>query len=714
MAFVGGHLRVLLAAAALFLAGVLPAPVTAQLFDPQVLDFHYPSDTPVELTADVIQGNIALEAKVQTQKLNQLGDYLGATLASVCPTLVKVIVRMYQDIQSFQSASIHLRTLYWLLPSNRDSSQCKTGLTDPAGFKQLLAWRINSDGTNGPGWDAMSWTLTFTPAAIVRRRTVRYPDRLPIPLLSTTPPGPLDPYPNQGLIDPGFNSGPNNGTGINDPNCRYAASACVCATTTSCAWLPYQGSSRCIGLGGPPTSISCQDCGVQDQCSRSQSQACDLSREPCPCAESPHQCRWDLSTMSCIPKNGMPTPCTVCSRQAHCDSPQIQTVSPAQNSVFGVSASREITITFDRRVSMQMVMDPVTFQCVGDQQLTTVTQDLLSVQDKVFTIRVASFPRAAQASCELALGEGVVRDQAGLNFRGTAANWYAFRLQDTIAPLLVDFAPANGAENIDLSNAAVTLVFNEPVQLTSSCVVSLSERSIALATFQLNSAAVSLDADRKRLTVALGDTLTYSKTYSVTLPRDCARDDTGNPYLGLSEGVYIFHTQSETYNKPVEEDSMNLIIGIAIGSAAGAVLLVSALVLWCRMRGAKSEFATRLQESATMARRWSAASLDGLWTEFSKPRRFSFDAFAMSGWGGGKSQTAEPPRPESDHRKVHPDPTLVTAQGPGVPRSPSRPGTSEGAPQPSTLRTHAFQGPRVAADTNYAPRPPLARPPTLM
>jgi len=578
----------------------------------------------------------------------------------------------------------------------------------------------------------------------------------------------LDPFSGSSFNWGGLSDGSGNGTGVNDPNCNYAKSACICATTTSCAWLPYQGSHRCIGLSGPLTDISCDDCALQGKCARNQAQACDLNREPCTCALSSNICRWDLSTMSCIPQNGVSTPCTVCSRQDHCDSPTVRSVTPAAGSRFGVGDFRDVRVTFDRTVSLQSVMEGVTIQCQGDLQPTSVTQNLLSVQGEVLRIEVASIPVESEAGCDLALGEGVVRDGSGLNFKGTSAGWYAFRLLDTIAPLLNDFTPRNGAEDV-APGASATMVFNEPVRLRTPCEVSLFERSTLVTSFQLDSVDVALQEDQRTMTVDVGPFLEYSRTYSLRLPEGCATDTTGNLFQGLGEGVYMFHTQIESYNRSPEEDPLKIILGIALGAAAGLVILVSCCVVWCRMRGEKKRFDQRLAETAKQPRRWSVGSLEGVWSELSqyRPRRFSMDGWAMQ----GMSKTVPPDEElaaKSNTRKVHPDPTLVTAQ---AARSPtSRPGTGDskstraptviesrpttsgsmgprasaagdarpstsgsgarasaagelrpstsgsGAPQRSTVRVSTAQGPRssAVAEGNLGPRPPLARPPSLM
>lgn len=746
MANVTGAVRAWAVVAILLASPNFPS-VVAQVYQPQVLDFNFPGEGVVEVTADVIVGTLKIKASVGTQQLQSFESYIAGTLAAVCPTLTRVIVKAFQVIESYRNVDIDLHTEYFLQPSNRDSAQCKKGLVDSAAFRQLLAWRITSDGTAGPGWDAMTWTVAFTDP-VVRRITIRYPERLPRPALSTTPPGPLDPYAGRGFSFGGGGRPNPNGTGVHDPKCNYAMSACVCATTTSCGWLPWEGTFRCIGLGGPLTSISCADCALQNRCSRNQVQTCDLNREPCTCATSTNDCRWDLSTMSCVPKNGVSTPCTACSRQDHCDSPQVRTVDPGQNSKFGVSSRRQLTITFDRFVTLQSVMEGVTFRCTGDSRPTVVSPSLLTIASQVLTIQVASFPRATEAACHLALGEGVVRDNSGLNFRGTEANWYAFRLQDTMPPTLDDFSPPNGAEGI-VPGISTTLVFSEPIVLDTSCEVSLMSRGVDVASFSLASTSVTLDRERKRLTIALGTKVENSRAYSLRLPSGCAADDTGNAHLGLSEGVYIFHTQIDTFNAPTSEDQWKIILGAALGGVAGLVILVSCTILWCRIRSARQDFATRLAESATKARRWSTSSMDGIWTEFSnyRPRRFSFDSFAMSGWSGkGKpaaegGETRQPPRPPGSKssnadRKVHPDPTFVAAKpmkDEARPDSQStRPGTSlsgvsrgnlssisgmtgsrVGTPQPNTLRVHALHGSRAAAEIDNVPNPPAAQPPMM-
>uniref|UniRef100_A0A7S4R3R9 SbsA Ig-like domain-containing protein n=1 Tax=Alexandrium monilatum TaxID=311494 RepID=A0A7S4R3R9_9DINO len=748
--------RQALLAATLLILGVQPPLAAAQVFDPSALDFHNLGEPFRELDADVVYGQIAIQGSIETGKLGLLGSYIGNTVAGMCPTKVKVIARVYQDIKTIKQPTITLQAEFYTIPTNRNSFECQNGFYDHEGFKQLLHVRVKIDGDTAPAWDPKSWRLELKPEPILQNRLVRWPTRLPKPAATIGPGG-------GGVLNPGAdkyaaayagpNAGPADGTGVLDPNCRSASSACVCATRTSCAWRMYEGSYRCIGLGGPATSISCDDCGLQSHCSRDQAQACDLHRDPCECALSTFQCRWDLSSMSCIPKGGQETDCTICSRQDNCDSPQVSAVWPAKGSRFGVSAKRAVTITFDRNVILQPVMNGVSFLCTGDVRPSAVPRSLVAVRDKVLTIELSRIPRMVQADCEMALAEGAVADASGLNFRGTAADWYAFKIQDTSAPVVVDYDPRNAAQNLLPAGLSATMVFNEPISRTMTCEVTLTERGLGVATFRMDSSAITLDRERKRLTVDLDGSVRYGMTYSLVLPAGCVRDSTGNRFQGLGEGVYILSTKVPTFTRALEQDSVKVILGACLGAAGALICLVAFIVLSCRVRGIKSNFADRIQQTASRARRFSQSSMDGLWTEFSRPRRFSFDAYAMTGWG---SKTAAPADPEQAARpaipeikvveyvkpgvaKVHPEdmsqnqlalvqqasrstsgtgtPEGRTAWSPRRPRSGSaspRPlgdgrsprSSPQGSPRPNMSALQMQQGPRTAGDANGGPHPP--------
>jgi len=329
-------------------------------------------------------------------------------------------------------------------------------------------------------------------------------------------------------------------------------------------------------------------------------------------------------------------------------------------------------VTFDRYVTLQSVMDGVTYQCEGSQRPSFVAPSLLAISGKALTIEVAAIPQESEASCDLALGEGVVRDMGNLNFRGTTANWFPFRLQDTVPPTVAEFKPANGAADVTPGTSA-ELVFNEPVMLTLSCEVSLYSRGILVTTFPLNSPLVILEPEeRKSLTVAIGPHLENSQTYYLKLPSGCTRDDAGNNFRGLGEGVYMFHTQTNSFSRPLPEDDWKIILGVVLGGVAVLVVLISCTVLCVRMRSARQNFAVRLAEQASKARRWSASSLDGIWTEFAnyRARRFSFDTFAMTGWGGGKRKTSvgstEDTTGSDNLRKVHPEDIAVVSASFGL------------------------------------------------
>lgn len=746
MAILAGTLRVIFAASALFWDPLLRA--SAQLFDPLVLDFTYFGDVRTEIPlADVIKGFVKIRAPLPTEEIKTLEMYLADNLAGICPTRVRVICRVYQEVESFQQVQINLLGLYFILPITRDDLSCAKGLTQVENFQRLLSWRVSVDSVEGPGWNVETWRMELEPAE-VQQRPILYPKRLPPPVLSPKPPGPLV-YENENFGGYGSDSG--NATGPNDPKCKFAGSACVCATTAQCAWTIYDGGYACIGIKSA-TNIDCQDCPLQDGCSQTQGQACQLLREPCTCATSANDCRWDLSTMSCIPANGATTTCSICSRQAHCDAPKVAKVNPGSGSKFGVNFARRVTVTFDRPVEFQQLSDGVQFHCRGQDRPQSISHSLVTVQEKVLTVNIVDVPSEEEALCNLTLSEGVVRDSAGIPFRGTKANWYIFRLADTVGPRIVKYAPENGAEDI-APGVATMLVFNEPVNPVPACSVTLFQRNIELTSFDLSSSDVVFDAERRRLTVAVGEHIQNGQTYSLRLPPGCIKDDANNEFDGLNEGVYIFHTQTETFEAPEEEEFFTQTMYYSVGGVAGLIILICCCVLICRMRRANQTLSDQLKEQVVRVRRWSVSSVDGVWTEAShaarRVRRFSIDAFAMT--GESKTTPDDTIPVQSNSRRVHPElntisgtrstssntmapPPVVMAQPPrsqptvllstqssrvgtpssgmrpsprSSPRPSPRPSPDWGAPHPAMLERHqTLPGPRVAADAGERKRPP--------
>jgi len=705
MAFLSRSLKAVAALSAPLWAPWLHA--SAQLYNPAVLDFTtFVGDVRVELLADVIRGFVNLEAPIPTDKIKDLEPYVASTLADICDTMVNVIVRIYQEIDTFQEVRISLKAMYYLLPADRDSEACAKGL-QPDGsdtFKQLLAWRIKVDPVNSPGWDAEEWGMAIEPA-VVERRQVKYPERLPRPVLSATPPGPLDYFlpPDNGLGGGGDGNGGGNFSAEDDPRCKWATSACVCATTQSCTWAFFQGSFRC--MGSPlPTDIPCTKCNLQSGCDLSQTEACFLQKEPCSCALSASLCRWDLSTMTCVPAQGLGTSCSVCSQQVTCDPPELESVLPASGSTFGATFNRQVTVTFDRPVRLEKLADGVLYQCTDAPEQTSVPSNSLALQDKVLTVQIADVPRETAASCSLALAEGVVKDDDDQSFLGTGDNWYTFFLQDTIGPRPIDYSPTNGAEDI-VPGVPAILVFNEPISVKPSCEVTLYATGIAVHRFILGSSAVTFSQDRQEMMVALGDHVKRSETYSLRLPPECVKDDSGNWYDGLPEGVYIFHTESERFTVDESKEPFSVIVIGAASAAAVMVLLITCTVVLCRFRGARQAFASRLHAQESRMRRWSSSSLEGVWNEFShqatRARRFSLETFAITGGTGDRKV-----RPESETK------TAAVAVRPAVEMLPPRSqaiATSPSAPQPTVLKYHPSQGLRSAADAGRSPRALYAR-----
>jgi Ca2+-binding RTX toxin-like protein len=252
-------------------------------------------------------------------------------------------------------------------------------------------------------------------------------------------------------------------------------------------------------------------------------------------------------------------------------APTVATYSPADNAT-AVAVGSNIVLTFSEAVQKgtgNIVISNGTNTrtiAVGDAQITAIgntvtinpTTDLLP--NSTYYVQMAS---------------GVIKDQAGNNYTGisgTSTLNFTTAIQDTLAPRVTAFSPADNATAVAVGSNIV-LTFSEAIAAGTGNIEIRSGSATGTVAESFNAATST------RLTLS-GDTLTIDPTsnldnstkYFVTFAAGTVKDVAGNSYAGIK--TYDFTTVAAPITGTTGNDSLTGTTGIdTINGLAGNDIL---------------------------------------------------------------------------------------------------------------------------------------------
>lgn len=220
--------------------------------------------------------------------------------------------------------------------------------------------------------------------------------------------------------------------------------------------------------------------------------------------------------------------------------PVVTKFSPTDAAI-NVARNANIVLTFDEpivRGSGKLTLKTAAGAVV--ETFDAATSKLLSLVGNTLTVNPTA-DLAYGTNYFLALDVGSLKDKVGNSHLGTSE--YDFTtLRDTVAPLVTQWSPTDGAGNVAPS-ANVVLTFNEAMGRGTGTITLKTAAGVVVETFDATSS--------ERITIA-GNTVTinptadlgYNTQYYLVLPTTVLQDTAGNAYKGNS--LYDFRTASDT------------------------------------------------------------------------------------------------------------------------------------------------------------------------
>jgi hypothetical protein len=178
-------------------------------------------------------------------------------------------------------------------------------------------------------------------------------------------------------------------------------------------------------------------------------------------------------------------------------------------------------------------------------------------------------------------------------FGGIRKGAYSFTLSDVSAPTVVNFAPKDGATEVD-PDSVISFTFNEPVNLGPSNLFltfsTLDTDRSGAASSEVSSKAYPLQLPH--VTAKSDNMLQFDMKgksspgwlYSVALPRGAVVDLSGNAFEGLSGGTYTFRVAAAAYGSGGGvggSSSTSFIVGLVVGLVCGGSCIM-ALIGSCK------------------------------------------------------------------------------------------------------------------------------------
>lgn len=342
--------------------------------------------------------------------------------------------------------------------------------------------------------------------------------------------------------------------------CSLAEDACACASY-GCAWAQAaDGGGICFsvaGYEGVQNHVDCFLCPTQEFCPDA---GCMKVPEPCACAAM-DDCRWD-SSIGCVARVSVGTPCSACQLQAGCQGlgfdtfPSVLRYYPEPG---GTHTDGLLTVKLFFDVAMAWCNGQYLprFWCEGSATEHDIPRSSVVIAGStvVFDMsEVMKFDFTTERTCGLVVeSASFCEEQEELPFPGIERGAYAFRLMDNVVPRVADFEPQNGGLSVPI-DGTIRIKFSEPIALGPSSsslevtLISLDEDrsgTFVRGTVAFPIAPPDVVVDGLWLEVKLTGRIKSGILYSLVLPDGAVVDLYGNVFLGLPAEAYKFRAGSQ-------------------------------------------------------------------------------------------------------------------------------------------------------------------------
>lgn len=389
--------------------------------------------------------------------------------------------------------------------------------------------------------------------------------------------------------------------------CSWIRDACICATVTTCSWLPDgDGIRHCVQVASPPSQTQrCDSCPTLPECPSDPVKECPLALSICACSLMSAGCNWTLEGGECFAPSSGPVgvPCAMCPFAVEsCPMPRVISITPYFGTDLGSDSGYDINLTFDQSVRNPNVLDAVQ----GDMQIgcsldegqflpanapdsrranfviQVPSNKRLMLSDRMVQIPLGSEQFWSRYVCMLNISRGAM---IGVNESVPSLEKmkHVVFIRDNVPPIPVQFSPGMAEANVALDTSVAIITINEPwwILNAEAELWRLKENSgpeeYELVR-KLQMEKTSTDSSVEELRIPLGtETLAPDAVLSIKIPTGALVDRAGNHFVGIQVGDWAFRTTVAV--GLVQSQSEGLSAGEITGIVLGCVALVSIAIL---------------------------------------------------------------------------------------------------------------------------------------
>eukprot|EP00927_Polykrikos_kofoidii_P042837 TRINITY_DN36885_c0_g1_i1.p1 TRINITY_DN36885_c0_g1~~TRINITY_DN36885_c0_g1_i1.p1 ORF type:complete len:672 (+),score=80.16 TRINITY_DN36885_c0_g1_i1:105-2120(+) len=404
------------------------------------------------------------------------------------------------------------------------------------------------------------------------------------------------------------------------PTCETAVTACACAAVDGCAWATNAaGGGNCFFFGyhSGLQLIDCFACESQSFCGDS---ACGPIREPCTCAVSSFDCRWDSAASSCVSRGSGSTSCAACPILNSCveKKPEIVEQFP-QNGGRQEGESLVVRFVFSTRMAWCRTSGAVvSFWCDGVARSIEVPRSRVMLDGTVLIVYAteamgsASF-RLSRVCGLVVFADMLCSEKNALLFPGIRRGDYKFMLADRVPPEVVSFEPPPGNPKIQLGGA-VTLTFSEDILLgpaipggTLTMLDQDQSGTFSSESIDLELRPPQVSVEGRLLRIVLSEGVRVGRLYSLALPSGAVTDKAGNACAALSANEYSFRVTPKALRANANDSSSDpsvVVVALVIGFAVMVFIAIAVLMRYLYVKSMDWQ-SLKAQERGTQAERVS-------------------------------------------------------------------------------------------------------------
>ncbi|QSE97430.1 Ig-like domain-containing protein [Fulvivirga lutea] len=208
-----------------------------------------------------------------------------------------------------------------------------------------------------------------------------------------------------------------------------------------------------------------------------------------------------------------------------------------------VATSSNVLLTFDEvvvagtgNIELRRFSDDAVIQTIAIGS-ASFSQNTSPLPRTTITVPLTTLTNSTQYYVHIPAG--VIKDDSNNNFAGITNKSYSFTtgIGDNVAPQVVDYLPANGAQNVSLTQTQIIVNYDEDVIVGSGSAELRDEANNLIGSFTPTIASGNL-----RFSIISVLPLDPGTTYTLYIPTGVGQDLANNPTPELTLNTYQFTT----------------------------------------------------------------------------------------------------------------------------------------------------------------------------